>query len=114
MGITVEVYRNLHKNKWSIRHKGRIIKHLDSLVLLNCVFRVQPAGRKKVLREKRKNVHAYIKGELNEFCSLDLCTIDASYNPYKFDYFFRKRDNSRIDKCSMVTFLQNGSIKIND
>ena len=61
----VEVYFNLHKKKFSVvpltgSNKGRVSGHYDRIVLTNCSYRVQPAGRAKVLREKRKNVHAFI------------------------------------------------------
>jgi len=60
----VEVYRNLHKDCWSVRDsKTRlVINHVDYIHLHNATLVVQPAGREKVLREKRKNVHAFIKG----------------------------------------------------
>jgi hypothetical protein len=67
MAITrrqVEVYRNLHKDCWSVRDsKTRlVISHVDYIHLQNATLVVRPAGREKVLREKRKNVHAFIKG----------------------------------------------------
>jgi hypothetical protein len=60
----VEVYRNLHKDCWSVRDsKTRlVISHVDYIHLQNATLVVRPAGREKVLREKRKNVHAFIKG----------------------------------------------------
>jgi hypothetical protein len=60
----VEVYRNLHKDCWSVRDsKTRlVISHVDEIHLHNATLVVQPAGRERVLREKRKNVHAFIKG----------------------------------------------------
>jgi hypothetical protein len=84
-----------------VRHKGKVIYHLkdnEQLSLTNVKFVVQPAGRAKVLREKRKNVHAFVRGEFEKFKSsleedvyfkpfdnLDFST--ASYNPYKADTF---------------------------
>ena len=110
--MMVQVYRNLHKDKWSVRYKGKIIKHLDELVLFKCEFRVQPAGRAKVLKEKRKNVHAYVSGELTDFNNTQICIVPASYNPYKFDYFYKKSDSSKIEYCQAVAFLTDGTIKI--
>lgn len=62
--MRVHVYWNIHKKCWSIKHKGKVIKHADKVSLADCTFHVQPAGRARVLREKRKNVHAYICGTL--------------------------------------------------
>jgi hypothetical protein len=110
--MIVHVYRNLHKNKWSIKYKGKVIKHLDELVLINCVFRVQKAGRAKVLREKRKNVHAYVCGELTDITDTTICNTPAGYNPYKRDCFVNKIDNSKIEKSNTVCFLKDGTIRV--
>jgi hypothetical protein len=62
----VEVYWNLHKKCFSYRpaRKGGRVLHASSLLLENVTFAVQPAGRERVLREKRKNVHAFVRGDL--------------------------------------------------
>ena len=64
--MRVQVYYNLHKRCLSIRHRGKVIKHAKSVILRDASFRVQPAGRERVLKQKRKNVHAYVAGELVE------------------------------------------------
>lgn len=92
--MRVEVYRNLHKNCYSVRalegpDKGRVIQHKRRVPLFNPRFVVQPAGRAKVLRDKRKNVHAFVRGDLGTNVDLwDLVTVKpelerVSYNPYK-------------------------------
>jgi len=60
-GVSVDVYRNLHKNTWSIRSRttGRVVEHSDNVLVRAAKFVVQPAGRKRVLQEQRKNVHAF-------------------------------------------------------
>lgn len=55
----------------------------------DCDFIVQPAGRAKVIREKKKNVHAFVRGYLyldNTHIQL-FCWDDIYYNPYKADTF---------------------------
>jgi len=96
--MRVEVYYNLHKKCLSVRalegdRKGRVISHPGAVTLRNAKFVVQPAGRRKVLNEKRKNVHAFVRGELNmlysKFPSIPLPDPDkiATYNPYKYETF---------------------------
>ena len=87
----IEVYRNLHKNCWSVRQKGIVRFHCNVISLKNCEFVVQPAGHAKVLREKKKNVHAFVRGyiwseELGNF-DAQFCWDDIHYNPYKADTF---------------------------
>ena len=57
----VEVYRNLHKNCFSVRaltgeNKGKVIDHVQEITLKDVKFAVQPAGRKSVLKEKQKKI----------------------------------------------------------
>ena len=92
--MRVHVYWNIHKKCWSIRHKGKVIKHADKVSLADCTFHVQPAGRARVLREKRKNVHAYICGTLvddnvDETHDLTMRGLHKRivYNPYLYDSF---------------------------
>ena len=95
--MRVKVYRNLHKDCFSVVSvkTGKVIAHTENIELKNCKFHVQPAGRKKVLEQKRKNVHAYVTGDLvamsnqvpdtviSDFFELE----DAYYNPYKHETF---------------------------
>lgn len=66
--MKVEVYRNLHKNGivYSIRDQKtkRVIGYSSNLTLKDVKFCVNQTGRERVLREKRKNVHAFIRGTI--------------------------------------------------
>jgi translation initiation factor IF-1 len=133
-GDRVEVYRNLHNNTFSVRLlnpvggpedysrwrlKGKVIKHLDnwmSVYLQNVTFAVQPAGREKVRREQKKNVHAFVRGNVvkapdNKFGETfkDECTQVVQYNPYDFDTFVTQAWSSNapaIHRASKVTLTQ--------
>jgi hypothetical protein len=78
-----DVYFNLHKKVYSIRgrsgfYKGRVRYHAKALEITYPTFVVQPAGRAKVLKEKRKNVHAFVRG-LVRLVDLSKGTLLASY-----------------------------------
>jgi hypothetical protein len=64
---SVYVYFQWHKKLWSVRSRktGRVLYHAAVVLLYDCEFKVSKAGRKRVLKEKRKNVHAGIAGELD-------------------------------------------------
>jgi len=90
----VEVYRNLHKKCWSVRQGGKVKVHTSYICLQDVKFVVQPAGREKVLKEKRKNVHAFVKGYLISHKTMNRLNKDiewtmdvVTYNPYKHPYF---------------------------
>lgn len=61
--IKVRVYRNLHfKNKkvYSIWQNGKVVGHTESLFLHDCKFIVNENCRQRIIRNKQKNVCAYI------------------------------------------------------
>lgn len=104
--MRVEVYKNLHKGCLSVRHKGKVIKHVDSISLQDVKFVVQPAGRAKVLSKKQKNVHAFARGTITKE-ELDLSEA-VSYNPYKSDFFYRKSDDSAIYNAAFAVVTKDG------
>jgi hypothetical protein len=70
--MKVFVYFNLHKKCFSVKalegvNKGKVVQHTDNIVLLLPKFKVSEAGRQRVLREKRKNVHAGVVGWVDVF-----------------------------------------------
>ena len=90
----VEVYRNLHKDCWSVRQDGKVLFHTEYICLRDAEFVVQPAGREKVLREQKKNVHAFVKGYLisgkaaNKLTDgIEWTEDNVTYNPYEHPYF---------------------------
>lgn len=83
----VYVYWNLHRKCFSIRQGTRVVKHTNNVCLKDVKYLVQPAGRAKVLREKRKNVHAGLSGYYVNSVPVPAISIDVTYNPYKFETF---------------------------
>ncbi len=61
-----QVYRNLHTKNWSIRDAKtkRVVGHADHIEMQNVEAVVSEAGRQRVLRERKKNVHAFLVGEV--------------------------------------------------
>jgi hypothetical protein len=132
-GDKVEIYRNLHNDTFSVRllgaadkwdtkrwrEVGKVVKHLENwmtLYLQDARFAVQPAGREKVRREGKKNVHAFVRGTIVKASKMnvketfkELCTQEAVYNPYKFDTFVTQAWSSNpcaIKIADLVTFNQ--------
>jgi hypothetical protein len=50
-------------------------------------YLVQPAGRAKVIKERRKNVHAFLTGYLVDRVPIPMMSFDVIYNPYKYSTF---------------------------
>jgi len=117
-GKKTYVYWNLHKLTFSIMQNQKVVGHSNQLYLNNVEnggetffpivdFKVKPrTGRQKVLKDRVKNVHAFVIGEIfscpeidgtgtggytmnNPFDEekLDMWTHRVSYNPYKGSHF---------------------------
>ena len=105
----VQVYYNLHKKCLSIRHKGKVIEHAQEVTLTDARFHVQQAGRERVLKQKRKNVHAYVSGKLKEsfwFIQAPKYIWTAkqrvTYNPYKYKNFVDKETLEPVASAEVV------------
>lgn len=101
--MKVKVYFNLHKKMFSVVDfsTGKVVDHRYGLSLNDAVFRVQQGGRNRVLRERKKNVHAYILGDLDLSYAIPQ-TVEVTYNPYKYDSFVSKEDGHPISRAKKV------------
>ena len=106
----VKVYRNLHKGCWSVKQNGLVKAHSDEINLYDCSFLVNEKNRLKVIKEKRKNVHAFVRGYIWD-TPLNLIR-QASYNPYARNSFYDKKDGSSVSKAHFVKAI-NGKLFYN-
>jgi hypothetical protein len=109
MTMRVFVYWNLHRGLWSVKaldgpDKGRVIARRYDVLLSDAEGKVYEAGRQRVLREKRKNVHAGIVGQfelLGKTSRLAHPIIEIgdriTYNPYKYERFVHTVDESPFE-----------------
>ncbi len=93
--MRVFVYFNLHRHLWSVKalegpDKGRVIAHSMHVYLSDVTPRVSEAGRQRVLREKRKNVHAGLVGTLRDVPRLGDGLYPITYNPYRWSKFHQR------------------------
>lgn len=114
----VEVYRNLKfrdKVVYSVRdaNTGLVLGHASNLLLGTCKFVVKQTGRERVLREKKKNVHAWIEGSFGIVHVGDDKIfsegIGVSYNPYTNSEFERMDCGAPIYKASLV-YIEDGFV----
>ena len=127
--MKVSVYRNLHNGLISIKSdsSGLVLGHAKSVDIVGADFVVNEAGRQRVLKEKQKNVHAYVKGLLLNTIGFKpykgrslgpaygaLDTIHkvtvVSYNPYKAPHFVIKGTSDKVTKASLCTVSHDGTI----
>jgi len=70
-GHRVAVYKNLHKQAWSLRaldgpHKGRVIAHAPAVGLTRCHMHINERIRLRIATGAAREVHAWIVGTLAE------------------------------------------------
>lgn len=110
---TVRVYRNLNTGTLSAQEKTakgwRVTMHPDQIKLKNAKFKVNQAGRKKVLKTKQKNVHAMIEGELVDTKS-KVSGKKIVYNPYKTSQFMLQ-SGKKVFESEVVSVDSKGDIR---
>lgn len=142
--MRVEIYRNLHNGKLSIRDAKtkHVIGHAARVYLHQAEFKVSQAGRKRVLREKRKNVHAVVNGVLGKaeafqpYKGRDIepyqheysvfhpvfgtsppikRLYDITYNPYRFNQFWCEEIDEPVFEAPLVRIMPEGitAIRVN-
>jgi hypothetical protein len=118
LGKRVMVYYNLHKHTFSIRYNEKVILHADYVKLGNVEFRVRQGGKEKVRADKSKNVHAFVIGDLLDYCVYPCENIPnppsdniVTYNPYKHDSFVYKSTEIPVYQANEVDMI-NGNNKL--
>ena len=112
IGLRVMVYYNLHKHTFSVTYKGKVVLYADYVKLKNVEFRVREGGRERVRREKKKNVHAFVIGDLVDYCIFpcenmppESNTNVITYNPKKYDTFVSKDTEEPVYRANEVDMI---------
>lgn len=112
-------YYNLHSSCWSHRLRGKVESHMQAAELLDVEFRVQPAGRARVLREQRKNVHAFAAalhfepipdGWLALIPGERAGWVEVGYDPYHAAHFYRKDTGERVAHAAHVILTESRKV----
>ncbi len=99
----VSIYRNLHKKCYSIKQNNRVVAYADEIYLSEVELKVSQSGRLRVLKEKRKNVHATLHGYITN--NSKILTQKLYYNPYKTEYFIDLHTQQPIHNAKLVHCL---------
>ena len=110
----IRVYYNFRKKLFSVQEKvngkWKVVEHTNELCIRNAAFKVSEAGRQRVLKQKRKNVHAFILGERFPFIPKSFVYRDeVSYDPYKGPNFMVVSEGKPLDRAKYVTIF-NGKV----
>lgn len=85
----IKVYRNLNKKGvwYSIRQRGLTIAHASALCVIDAVFIVNQKQRERILKNKKKEFHAYIQGTFRPYVKPIDLPAEIKYNPFIYQYF---------------------------
>ena len=117
--VNVDVYRNLRNGMWSIKNRltGLVMGWVSECVVQDATLVVQPAGNQRVRDTGRKNVHAFVRGNLQLpygdgiMANMDLYDpVSITYDPYEYRTFVRIKDESPIHKAPYVELHRKGVI----
>jgi hypothetical protein len=117
LGKEVRVYRNLRNKLLSVQAKVKgswlVIGHTNSINLCAPRFVVSKAGRDRVIREQRKNVHAFVIGTVTDETIGEGCAVrQVTYNPYRFDSFVEAENLHQVDCAQLASISITTGIKI--
>jgi hypothetical protein len=102
------IYWNIHKECFSVRYRGKVIGHYTAILAKNATFSVSQKCRERVLREKSKNVHAFVVANeiftgFDAFSAYEekVDSVEVKYNPYKYSTFVDS-NGDKITKANAV------------
>jgi len=113
----VRVFKNWKHGCYSIMQRGVIKASASQVRLADVEFRVREAGRLRMLREKRRNVHAFAVGRLVDFVHPgESRTIEpmagrgAFYDPYRFRSFVDSETRAPLTMVRTAHFDEDGVV----
>lgn len=112
----VDCYRNLNKPSYfSCRQragglKGKVSGYANILVIENPEFVVSEVSRQRILRERSKNVHAFVRGKFYSAYEGVLCEslpsdfVEVSYSPYVSGSFYHIETRQPVQENELKRF----------
>ena len=87
------------------RKSKRVSAHGNCFTINNVTTKISETSRQRVIREKRKNVHAYLLGNYQGEFKMDTTNLqECYYNPYTLDSFIIKETEEKLDSIGTVYF----------
>jgi hypothetical protein len=109
IGQQIETYRNLNQGfLFSIKDKktGLVVAHGNCYRVENVVCKVREGGRQRAIKEKRRNVHAFLSCFYSGECEMSLEGLsELYYNPFTLDHFINKETGEKVESVDFAYFL---------
>ena len=133
VGKTVLVYRNLHRDQWSVvdAKTGQVVLHASWVILSDAVLVVSRAGRERAVLDGQRNVHARVRGVLmasgghtatgspdkagwlrpgpsGQSCLPDWRRV--TYNPFRLPFFHLAGTSTQVTAADRAFFDHTGAL----
>lgn len=113
--LPVRVFKNHKHGCYSIMQRGVVRASARQVRLRDVEFRVREAGRQRMLREQRRNVHAFAVGRLVDFVhpgdTRDMEPMvgrGAFYDPWRFASFVDSDTEAPVTAVRVAQFDEDG------
>ncbi len=113
----VRVFKNLKHGCYTIMQDGRVRASAKQVRLLDVEFRVRESGRLRMVREQRRNVHAFAVGQLSDYvhpsesrCLEWLSGRGVYYDPYRYAFFVDRETSVPVESARVAQFDEQGVI----
>lgn len=101
-------------NHMSVREiPGGLVTYFETLYAKDVTFSVQPAGLRKFRETKQKNVHAFVRGNLDVLWSDGIPWREVVYNPNVNDTFVDKEYGFPVERGDRVFYDGNRLFYVN-
>lgn len=111
----VRVFKNWKLGCYNIMQSGKLLTSARQVRLSGVEFLVRESGRKRMLENGRRNIHAYAVGTLVDYVhpaeSRDLDKITGRgvfYDPYKFSSFVDFETEYPVTAADLAQFDESG------
>lgn len=111
----VRVFRNLKHGGYSIMQAGRLMASARQVRLADVEFRVRESGRRRMLGEGRRTLHAFAVGRLTDWVhadeARDLGAVTGRgviYDPHRFDAFVDRHTEQPVTAANIVQLDERG------
>ena len=115
----VRVFKNWQRGCYSVMQDGVVRASARQVLLRDVEFLVRASGRERMLRLKRKTVHAYAVGYLEDLVhpneSASLPAIDGRYtvyDPYRFMTFVDRDTQQPVLSSHRVLLAEDGVVYV--
>ena len=82
-----------------------VVAWADRFMIEDVTCKVREGGRQRVIKDKRKNVHATVIGTYIGECEMDTSMMnELYYDPYTLDSFINKETGEKVTEVESVYF----------